>query len=225
MMQINIQLFGGRGVSSIARRFASRQMGGNGGKAIPIDISKIKDKTLSGIEDRIRVLQHEEAFIFDNNDRLVAGVSGGNSSVGIPNDWKNMDGATVTHGHPTGKYGYGGTLSPADAYMMASTQWKEIRAAAQGQGEFNYIMRRTASSDNAGLRDQIAKDRGILEDTVKKTFSAEYKNAIKAGKSKISALKEAAQKGRGTVDLYWKRTLPQYGFEYVSRNRRYKYER
>ena len=91
MMQINIQLFGGRGVSSIARRFASRQMGGNGGKAIPIDISKIKDKTLSGIEDRIRVLQHEEAFIFDNNDRLVAGVSGGNSSVGIPNDWKNMD--------------------------------------------------------------------------------------------------------------------------------------
>ena len=214
---------GGRGAYSAASRYASRQTGGIGGKAIPIDTSKIKDKSLQGIENRIRKLQHEEAFVFDANDNLVAGVSGGSSSVGIPKNWESMDGATVTHGHPTGNYGYGGALSPADADLMASTKWKEVRAAANGQGEYNYIMRRTSKSDNAGLKAQIAKDTPKLEQDIQSTFLKTFNNAIKAGKSKQSASHEAAQKATGIVDAYWKKTMPKFGFEYITPKKEYSY--
>lgn len=35
-------------------------------------------------------------------------------------------------------------------------------------------------------------------------------------KSVKSAAHEAAQKATGIVDAYWKKTMPQYGFEYVT---------
>lgn len=218
---------GGRGASSGAKRAAVRLTSPSvsGSKSYPVDTSNLKDKTLQGVENRIRRLQHEEAFIFGKDGQVIAGVSGGNSSVGIPNNWKAIDGATVTHGHPTGRLNFGGTLSMADAKMMASTNWAEMRAAATGQGEYNYILRRTSHSDNAGLQSRIASDKSVMETRIKSEYQTAYSNAIKAGKSNASALHLAAQKATGIMDTYWKKVLPQYGFEYIKRNSYYTYNR
>lgn len=190
-----------------------------------VDIQKIKDKTLQGIEDRVRHLKHEEAFLFDSSDKLMDGRSGGKSSVGIPSLWDQVPGATVTHGHPVGNYNFGGTLSMADADRMAQTEWSEMRAAAAGQGEYNYIMRRTAKADNEGLRRQIGRDADRMEKSIKTEFQKAFKNAIARGQTRESALHEAAQKATGLMDAYWKQVLPQYGFEYVTRKRGYRYGR
>ena len=216
----------GRGASSTAKKFAAALTGGGGGgKSVPIDLKNIKDKTLEGVENRIRKLSHEEAFIFDKDDKLVAGVSGGNGSVGMPYSWGSMDGATVTHGHPVGKNDFGGTLSMADANIMASTNWKEMRAAANGQGEYNYIMRRTSKSDNNGLKKQIAKDSSKLGNDIKDTYIKTYNKALSAGKSQTNAGHEAVQKATGVMQNYWRKTLPQYGFDFVTPKKEYHYGR
>ena len=216
---------GGRGASSNATNYTRRQTGGIGGTSKPIDVSKIKDKSLQGVENRIRKLQHEEAFIFDKDDNLIAGVAGGSTSVGIPSDWDKIDGATVTHGHPTGQYGFGGTLSTADAVYMANTNWSEMRAAAHGKGEYNYIMRRTSKANNQGLRDQIAKDEDTLKKRIGNTYQRAFDAAVKSGKDSKKASREAAQMAAGVMDRYWTKTLPKFGFEYITRKKVYEYGR
>lgn len=226
MINLNLQFFGGRGASSAASRYAAAMTGGGGkSKSYPVDISKIKDKSLQGIENKIRQLKHEEAYIFDKNDKLVAGASGGNSSVGIPNNWGNLDGATVTHGHPVGKYNFGGTLSMADANLMANTKWGEMRAAASGKGEYNYIMKRTSKSDNSGLKNRIAKDSKNMEKNIADTYKKSYNKAIASGKSESKARHESAQKAVGLMQSYWRKTLPQYGFVFVTPKKEYNYGR
>ena len=213
------------GLHQVQKRQAAALTGGGGGKSIPIDVSKIKDQTLQGIENRIRKLKHEEAFVFDKDNKLVAGASGGNSSVGIPNNWFSMDGATVTHGHPVGDYNFGGTLSMADANAMAKGNWSELRAAANGKGEYNYIMKRTSKSDNKGLQNQIAKDKTKMENDIVNTYMKAYNDAIAKGKSTKTAKHEAAQKGTGIMQNYWRKTLPQFGFEFVTPKKEYNYGR
>ena len=220
---------GGRGASYYAQRTARAMLGSSngssGGQSIPIDISKLKDKSLQGVENRIRKLNHEEAYIFDQDDNLVAGVSGGSSSVNVPFTWDTMDGATVTHGHPVGDYNFGGTLSLADASRMANTNWSEMRASANGKGEFNYIMRRTPNSDNRGLLNQIGRDQSRLENDIVNAYKNAYNNAISQGKSASVARHESAQIATGVVQAYWRVTLPQYGFEFVTPKKGYEYGR
>ena len=216
---------GGRGASYYSTRLTNRIFGNTGGQAIPIVVSKIKDKSLQGIENRIRKLNHEEAFIFDSNVQLKEGVSGGSSSVAIPNTWYNMDGAIVTHGHPSARYDFGGTLSMEDAKIMTETKWAEMRAAANGRGEYNYIMRRTSTSDNNGLRMQIIRDTPKLEKDIKAEFVNTFKKATAEGKSISAANHEAAQVATGIVQRYWRNTLPKYGFIFVTPKNDYKYGR
>lgn len=198
-------------------------MGNNNRKSIPIDISQIQDKTLQGIENRIRKFQHEEAFLFDESGNLVSGVSGGTTSVDVPRAWDSLDGATTTHNHPTQKYGFGGALSMDDVKRMADTQWKEMRAVASGKGEFNYIMRRTSKSDNEGLKRTIANDIVKLENEILNEYKNAYNEAKRNGKSESNAMRIGAQKGTGIAQAYWKKTLPQFGFEYITPKKEYDY--
>ena len=226
MIGFDLQFFGGRGASSAASRQGQAMTGKkSGGKSIPIDISKIKDQTLQGIENRIRKLKHEEAFVFDKDGKLIAGVSGGNSSVGIPDSWLKMDGATVTHGHPVDVYNFGGTLSMADAEVMAGTKWNEMRAAASGKGEYNYIMKSTPKANRKGLINQINKDRTKMEDSIVNTYKKAYNDAIAKGKSTKQAMHEAAQQGTGVMQNYWRKTLPKYGFVFTTPKKEYEYGR
>ena len=216
---------GGRGASSLMSRISSSVFGESGGKGTPIVISKLEDKSLQGIENRLRKLNHEEAYVFDENDKLVAGVTGGTTSVDIPEEWMKIDGATVTHGHPSNRFGFGGTLSFKDASLMAESNWNEMRAAASGKGEYNYIMRRTPRSDGLGLRRQIIRDKTMMKNRLESEFYKSYNEAIKQGKSRKSALLESAQKSTGIIHSYWKNVLPQYGFEYVTPKKEYEYGR
>ena len=216
---------GGRGASSSATKLANKLTSGSGSHSFPIDLSTVKGKSLQEIEDRIRHLDHEEAFIFDKNGNLINGVSGGTGSVDIPMNWFNEEGATITHGHPIGDRNFGGTLSFADVDVMAHSKWKEMRAAASGQGEMNYIVRRTSHSNSTGLQSRVAADTPKMKANLQKTFLEAYTKAIKNGKPKKSAMHEAAQRAAGEVDRYWATVLPQFGFEYITRKKGYNYGR
>ena len=216
---------GGRGASSLLKGASDYFFGTGASKGSPIVISKINDKSLQGIENRIRKLKHEEAFIFNENDKLVAGVMGDSNSVDFPKEWMDMDGATVTHGHPSNRYGFGGTLSLHDAETMTYTQWGELRASANGRGEYNYIMRRTPNSNNLGLRMQIIKDRASLKERLADELNRAYNDAINSGASVKTANLISAQRGTGIIQAYWREVLPQYGFEYVTPKKEYVYGR
>ena len=218
---------GGRGVYSIAHRLSKSltSFGDNGGKAYPINLFGIKDKTLQGVENRIRKLKHEEAFIFDSDDKLVAGVSGGTTSVKPPYNWDDMKDATVTHGHPSDSFGFGGTLSMSDVNRMTHSEWKELRASAKGKGEYNYIVRKTNKADKYGLRKKIIKERDNIEQNLADIYKKSYNDAIANGKSKQSAKRIGAQVMSGYMHSYWKKVLPQYGYEYITRKKEYEYGR
>lgn len=194
-------------------------------QAIPIELSLIKDKSLQGIEERARHADHEEAFLFDNNGNVIKGVAGVAHTVAIPESWNNIEGATVTHGHIKGDHGFGGTFSVKDVRRMTKTRWAELRVATSGQGEYNYIMRRTSGSDNIGLKKQIIRDREKLTKAYTNKFEEIYEKSIDRGMRREQALHMAVQQAAGIVDTYWKRVLPQFGFDYVKRKKEYRYGR
>lgn len=222
---------GGRGTLAYTKKRltpSNPNIKGNtkGGKARPIDISKIKDQSLEGIERRIRSLDHEELFVFDKDGKLIAGYMGGPHSVSFPVITLLEDGATVTHGHPKGSEEFGGTFSFADMENMLNSNWAEHRATASGQGEMNYILRRTEKSDWQGAIKQINKDiRAGLNQRWQDVYDQAYKEAIRAGKPEKEARHLARQKGVGVLNKYWADTLPKYGYEYITRKEDYRYGR
>ncbi|MBQ7516006.1 MAG: hypothetical protein IJS96_06955 [Schwartzia sp.] len=199
--------------------------GGTPGKAHPIDINKFPGMTIQQAEERARKLGHEELFVFDEKGKLVAGYKGGKDSVAFPTSELSRKGATVTHGHPKGAEDFGGTLSFADVGNMLRSNWSEHRATASGQGEMNYIMRRTNKADSAGLMQRMLKDANGLEAQVKSEARKARKRALSTGKTPQQAEHEARQKGVGVLNRYYKDTMPKYGFEYVTRKNPYPYQR
>lgn len=193
-------------------------------KLNPIDIEQYKDRSLEQIEGRIRTLEHEELFVLDRNDELIAAFKGGKNSVSFPAYLLNVQDATVTHGHPKGLEEFGGTFSFADIDNMLKSNWKEHRATASGQGEMNYIMRRTEKADAKGLRDRINKDYKLLKKAFKDTYKTEYKKALKSGTEKY-AKHVARQMAVGILNAYYKKIFEQYGYEYIVRKKDYKYNR
>ena len=219
---------GGRGSGSgldPLRDWLANEGGMAGGPSTPIDLSKYQGWTLERTEDRIRKLAHEELFAFDENDQLVEAYKGGPTSVGFPITLLNMEGATITHGHPKGTSEFGGTFSWADIDNMLNSKWAEHRATASGQGEMNYIMRRTASADSQGLRNQINRDFPRIDKKWQDVYKKSYDAEIKKGTPRKQALHIARQKGVGVLNAYYKRVFPQYGFEYITRKTEYKYNR
>ena len=193
------------------------------GKAKPLDIDKMKDKSLEGVERKIRNLTREQLYVFDENDNLVQGYQGNKDSVAFPSTVLDMKDATVTHGHPKGMAEFGGTFSFADVNNMLKSQWKEHRATASGQGEMNYIMRRTEKSNPSGLRDQINKDYKKLQDKIAREYTKAYKKAVKEGNGNPQHI--ARQAAVGALNAYYKKTMPKYGYEYITRKKDYKYNR
>ncbi len=220
---------GGRGsnFSGGSGKFADALRGNGGvpGHPKPIDISQMGNMTLQQAEERIRNLGHEEMFIFDESGKVIAGYKGGKASVAFPASELNRQGVTVTHGHPKGAENFGGTLSPKDVGNMLRSNWSEHRASASGQGEMNYIMRRTARADSQGLMNQMLKDANGLESRVNAEYSRARKAARAAGKTPLQAEHEARQRAVGMLNRYYKNTMPKYGFDYVTRKTPYSYQR
>ena len=194
-----------------------------GGNITEIDLFQIGNMTLEQAEDRLRNLAHEELFVYDKDDNLIAAYKGGATSVSFPAELLNQEGITVTHGHPKGVENFGGTFSWADIDNMLSSKWAEHRATASGQGEMNYIMRRTASANAQGLRNQINKDYPKINSRWQKVYMDTYKAELDKGTSREQARHIARQKGVGVLNAYYKRTFPKYGFEYITRKKSYSY--
>lgn len=228
MLPIKLQYFGGRGASSgisSIHDWLANEGGTTHGTAHPIDISKFKGWTLEQIEDRLRNLTHEELFVFDGNNQVIEAYKGDRCSVAFPSALLNQEGITVTHGHPKGTDDFGGTFSWADINNMLNSKWAEHRATSSGQGEMNYIMRRTANADSQALRDRINRDFQRIDAKWQQVYKDAYSNAIKSGKTKMQARHIARQKGVGVLNAYYKRTFPKFGFEYITRKESYKYNR
>ena len=197
---------------------------GSKSKLNPIDIEQYKEQSLEQIEGCIRTLEHEELFAFDGNGELIAAFKGDESSVTFPTSLLSVQDAIVTHGHPKGLEEFGGTFSFADIDNMLKSNWKEHRATASGQGEMNYIMRRTERADTQGLRDRINRDYTQLKKAFKDTYKTEYKKALELGTEK-HAKHVARQMAVGILNAYYKKTFEQYGYEYIVRKKDYKYNR
>lgn len=193
-------------------------------KVNPINIEQYKGQSLEHIERRIRTLEHEELFAFDGKGELIAAFKGSKDRVGFPADLLNVPDATVTHGHPKGLAEFGGTFSFADINNMLKSNWKEHRATASGHGEMNYIMRRTEKADAQGLRDRINKDYKQLKKSFLDTYKTEYEKALESGTRK-HAKHVARQMAVGILNAYYKNTFEQYGYEYITRKKDYKYNR
>ena len=199
--------------------------GGGTGQLQPLDISKMGNMTVQQAEERARSKNHEELFIFDENDKLVAAYKGNANSVAFPSSELSRQAATVTHGHPVGTSDFGGTLSFTDVGNMLRSNWQEHRATARGQGEMNYIMRRTGKSDSQGLMNQMLKDAPKVESSFKSEYKRTYDSLKAAGRSEAQARHEARQKAVGQINRYYKNTMPKYGFEYITRKKGYDYNR
>lgn len=228
MLEIDLQLFGGRGAGSGIRRtkdWLDKEGGRPGGHARSMDVSKFKGHTLEQVEKRIRKLGHEELFVFDENNKIIAAYRGNKYSVAFPSSFLNLKGATVTHSHPKGESNFGGTFSWTDVNNMLKSNWAEHRATASGQGEMNYIMRRTSKANSKGLRDRINRDYPKVDKQWRDTYQKSFDEQIKKGKSQIEAAHIARQKGVGVLNAYYKKVFPKYGFEYITRKKDYKYNR
>lgn len=212
---------GGRGSWSATRRRQNVSTGGSHGQRVPkpMDVAQFQGMSLQQIEDRIRGLDHEELFAIDKDGRVIQAYKGNSDSVAFYASLLSEPGITVTHGHPKGAEGYGGTFSIKDIKNMASSDWAEHRASASGKGEMNYIARRTSKTTEKNSRDlfnQVTKDTPEL--------NRRYNEAAAKVKGSLSASRRR-QIYTGILDRYWAETLPKFNFEYVTRSRPYKYNR
>ena len=219
---------GGRGNSSglgPMRDWLHDEGGKPGGTPHPMDLDKFQGWTLEQIEARERSLAHEEMFVLDKDGNIIAAFKGGKHSVSFPASLLFQDGVTVTHGHPKGEENFGGTFSWADIDNMLNSNWAEHRATASGQGEMNYIMRRTPKADARGLRNQINKDYPRVDAQWQAAYQKAYHEEIAKGTPQKQAMHIARQKGVGVLNAYYKRTFEKYGFEYITRKDPYHYGR
>ena len=226
-MILYLQFFGGRGAGSGIGNFLDwlNNEGVNPkGKANPIDISRYQGKSLEEIEKRIRRLGHEELFAINENGNIVAAYKGDSTSVAFPVELIREKNLTVTHGHPKGYEEFGGTFSFADINNMLNSNWNEHRATASGQGEMNYIMRKTERADPDALRNRINKDFERLNQKVSETYRQSYLQERKRCGQK-QARHIARQQAVGILNAYYREVFPQHGYEYVTRKKEYRYNR
>lgn len=232
-MDLRLQFFGGRGGGSGLNGEKDKEKlfdwlekeGTAPGTPVPIDINEFQGQTLEQIERRLRNLEHEELFVFDKDGKIIEAYRGNKNSVCFRGEVIDYQDATVTHGHPKAAANFGGTFSFADMKNMLKSKWAEHRATASGQGEMNYILRKTGNANPQGFYNQINRDYTRLKETMSDTWDISYHGAVKEGKSTKIARHEARQKTVGVLNKYYKETAPKFGYEYITRKTEYEYNR
>ena len=192
---------------------------------IDIDGTGRANWTLAQTEEYLRTLNHEEAYAFDKDGKMIGGVRGGATSVGIPVGWMAMDGITVTHSHPVGSAGFGGTLSinmdgkkaVGDLPVFAKTNWKEIRATARGKGEMNYILRQNPNSRTQTFVNVMKGRMNTIEKNYRATYKTTFARVLKETGSSRAAARAARQRATGLLARQYKKTASKYGVEYITR--------
>lgn len=212
---------GGRGSFSGLGKTIDDVLGtseGNGGKVSEIDTGQFG--TLEDTENRIRARKREVLVVFDTEGRAVKAYQGDSKSVAFPvEEAKKWKGFTVTHNHPKGIEGFGGTFSFADMRNATVFEFGSHRAVAAGQGEKNYILKAGNNARPMEFNRRIASDIPWLKEKMKEAVrevKKEYNRGQNNGKYKNygHALHIARQKTVGVLNSYYRETAEQYGYTY-----------
>lgn len=181
---------------------------------IPTD----KFESLEQTENMIRKKSREVLVVFDESGRAVKAYQGNQTSVAFPvaeaEKWK---GFTVTHNHPKGTEGFGGTFSFADMRNATVYEFGSHRAVAAGQGEHNYILRAGPKARPMDMNRRIAADIPRLREEMREMafyVRNNYKNQTEKFKNYGHMLHVARQKSVGLLNSYYREIAEQYGYTY-----------
>lgn len=209
---------GGRGSFSSLEKTIDDVLGlrDGKGKVEEIDISPFK--SLEQTENSIRNKRHEILVVFDKNGEAIKAYKGNATSVAFPvNEAVNWEGMTVTHNHPKGIQGFGGTFSFADMRNATVFNWGSHRACAAGQGEKNYILKAGADAKPMEFNRRIAADipwlREKMLEEVKKVKESYMKHSEEF-KNYGHAIHVARQKSTGFLNTYYRQVAEEYGYIY-----------
>lgn len=181
---------------------------------LPVD----KFHTLEQTENLIRKRGYETLVVFDETGKAVKAYKGNRNSVSFyEEDAKQWKGYTVTHNHPKGTEGFGGTFSFADMRNATVYEFGSHRAVASGQGEFNYILRAGPDAKPMDLNRRIAADIPKLREKMRKE-ATDVRENYNANSEKFKnyghMLHIARQKSVGLLNSYYREVAEQYGYTY-----------
>ena len=209
---------GGRGSFSGLLRTIDDVLGIGDKRGIVKEIPTDKFDTLEQAENLIRRRAREVLIVFDQNGTAVKAYQGDRTSVAFPaEEAKKWKGYTVTHNHPKGTEGFGGTFSFADMRNATVFEFGSHRAVAAGQGEYNYILRAGPAAKPMELNRRIAADIPTLREKMREV-SFEVRKNYQENKEKFNnyghMLHVARQKSVGLLNSYYREVAEQYGYVY-----------
>lgn len=182
------------------------------------EISTDRFKTLEQTENMLRNRSREVLVVFDDTGQAVKAYQGNRTSVAFPvEEAKKWKGYTVTHNHPKGIEGFGGTFSFEDMSNATVFEFKSHRAVAAGQGEHNYILRAGPDARPMDLNRRIASDIGRLRSAMREE-AFQVREEYRLDKSKYNnyghMLHIARQKSVGLLNSYYREVAERYGYTY-----------
>lgn len=209
---------GGRGSFSKLGKTIDDYLDFSKGSAEVKEIGVEPFKTLEQAENLIRKKKKEILVVFNENGEAVKAYEGNAYSVAFPvSEAETWKGFTVTHNHPKGAEGFGGTFSFADMRNATVYEFGSHRACASGQGEKNYILKAQPNARPMAFNRRIAEDIPWLRDKMHEEVQkvkASYESKSGEFKNKEHALHVARQKSVGFLNAYYRQTAERYGYVY-----------
>lgn len=209
---------GGRGSFSGLLKTIDDVLDMGSGDGTVEEISTEAFRTLEQAEGLIRKKGREIMVVFDRDGKAVKAYQGDAKSVCFPTaEAKKWKGYTVTHNHPKGTEGFGGTFSFADMRNATVYEFGSHRAVAAGQGEHNYVLRAGPDARPMDLNRRIAADIPSLRRRMRDEayrIRREYDNNKTAYKNYGHMLHVARQKSVGLLNSYYREVAGQYGYVY-----------
>lgn len=209
---------GGRGSFSGLLQSIDDVLGISSSKSFVKELDVTQFETLEQTENMIRKRTKEVLVVFDQDGKAIKAYQGDATSVAFPvEEAKKWKGMTVTHNHPKGTGGFGGTFSFEDMRNATVFEFGSHRAVASGQGEKNYILSAGKNAKPMEFNRRIAADipwlrQAMREETIR--VRDEFKSGSKKYKNYGHALHVARQKVVGVLNSYYRKTAEQYGYIY-----------
>lgn len=207
---------GGRGSFSGLLQTIDDVLGINESKGRVEEIDCGKFKTLYQAEEMIRKRKREVLVVFDKEGNPVKAYQGDATSVAFPvSEAETWKGYTITHNHPKGTEGFGGTFSFEDMRNATVYEFGSHRAVAAGQGEKNYILIAGKNAKPMAFNRRIASDIPKLREVMRRE-AEKIRERYKAGEYKNygHAIHVARQKAVGVLNSYYRETAEKYGYIY-----------
>lgn len=209
---------GGRGSFSGLEKTIDDVLGIGKGKGKVDEIDPEQFGSLTDTENAIRSRNREVLVVFDKGGKAIKAYQGDATSVAFPvEEAEKWKGLTVTHNHPKGWQGFGGTFSWADMRNATVFEFGSHRAVGCGQGEKNYILQAGKHAKPMAFNRRIASDISWLEAKMKeevRNVKEQYKSGSKEYKNYGHAIHIARQKSVGVLNSYYRETAEQYGYIY-----------